>query len=207
MTIPALESVALCAWLTPAGDRAFRYAFALARRRGLRLEVFSFVESPFELRSPGLAPGVLPAAARRDVVLAADRDVRFYYEPRLGDFVDVGFRVCDGPEELELRRCLSRRQYQVLVLPYAERGGPFGRSSIEEFALRFPAPVVLVSAPRPHGAAPGARASLRPRGAAPGAGGVRFWLNEPAALIAHELRIGAGAWRRVEPASARCRTA
>ena len=46
---------------------------------------------------------------------------------------------------MELRRCLKRGEYQLLVIPYLETGGTFGNMPIEEFATHFLAPVVLVA--------------------------------------------------------------
>jgi hypothetical protein len=47
-----------------------------------------------------------------------ERSIRLYYDDRLGDYVNVGFRLCEGDEDPELRRCLLVRQdYDILVLP------------------------------------------------------------------------------------------
>jgi hypothetical protein len=74
-----------------------------------------------------------------------EKKVRLYYEDRLGDFVDVGFRLCEGDEEPELRRCLiMRKDYDLLVLPYPSRAHQFGGRPIEEFAQAMPCPTILV---------------------------------------------------------------
>jgi hypothetical protein len=78
-----------------------------------------------------------------------EKNVRLYYEDRLGDFVEVGFRLCEGDEEPELRRCLIiRRDYDVLVLPYPARGHLFGGRPIEGFAQAMPCPTILVGPDR-----------------------------------------------------------
>jgi len=78
-----------------------------------------------------------------------EKRVRLYYDERLGDFTNVGFRLCEGDEEPELRRCLiMRREYDVLVLPYRSHGHRFGGRSIEEFAQSMPCPTILVGPDR-----------------------------------------------------------
>ena len=68
--------------------------------------------------------------------------MREYYEPRLGDFTNVGFRICEGLADAELHRCLMHQEYQVLVLPYRDFGIRFAGRTIEEFAYAFGGPVV-----------------------------------------------------------------
>lgn len=167
MTMVTVDSVGLVAHFSPTGDRAFRYALSLAKGQGIQLNIFSFRHSPFMPDDP----------------VAADREVRLWYEDRLGDFLDVGFRVCEGAEEVELRRCLKRREYQALVIPYLSRGVSFGNLPIEEFAFRFTAPVVLVGPWRK----------------------VRYWLNPPAVLLAEKLHLFQGTWRPLPPIDTGCR--
>jgi hypothetical protein len=173
MTTVSLESVGLCAHLSATGDRAFRYALSLAKTKGLQLNIFSFLRSPFSSGDAERPPERMPRTERQNRVDETDREMRFYYEDRLGDFVDVGFRVCEGHENVELRRCLRRREYETLIVPYLERGGLFGQLSFEDFANRFAAPIVLVG--------PWRR--------------TRYWLNPPAVLIADRLCLHDGAWR------------
>jgi hypothetical protein len=79
-----------------------------------------------------------------------EKDVRLYYDELLGDFVNVGFRLCEGDEDPELRHCLLiRKEYDVLVLPYEGYHCKFGTRSIEEFAESMPCPTVLVGPESP----------------------------------------------------------
>lgn len=161
MTMVTLKSVGLCAHYSPVGDRAFRYALALARRDRIQLNIFHFSAEP---------------QAR------ADFELRQYYEDRLGDYLDVGFRVCEGEKTVELRRCLFRGEYQLLVVPYLERGAPFGETTIEDFALRFLSPVVLVGRWRK----------------------VRYYLNSQAMLLADRLNLFRGTWRPIPHLNSSC---
>ena len=83
-------------------------------------------------------------------VVHTDRVLRERWDERLGDFIEVGYRVCEhGRHKLELCRCLKRREYQLLIIPYLARDVSFGNMTIEEFAHRFVAPVLLVGPERP----------------------------------------------------------
>jgi hypothetical protein len=97
-----------------------------------------------------------------------EKQLRLYYDSKLGDYLDVGFRLCEGKEWMELHRCLSRREFQVLVLPCPTFDATFGRRSLEEFVDNFVCPVVLVGPTSPFD----------------------IKLNSPARLIADRLGLG-----------------
>ena len=170
MTTLSIKAVGLCAHYSPVGDRALRYALSLARSRRLQLNVFSFLQDPYGLHED---PGPREKEELDRLQIQADYRLRSYYEDRLRDYLDVGFKVCEGQEELELRRCLKNGDYQLLVIPYLERGVYFANMPIEEFANRFLAPVVLVG-PWPK---------------------VRYFLNAQAAHMADKLHLYEGTWR------------
>ena len=181
MTTLTLKSIGLCAHFSPVGDRAMRYALALAKRYQLQLNIFAFPHSPFEPHDQDEPQGVKDEEREKNLVLA-DRQLRMYYEDRLGDYLDVGFRVCEGQEGVELRRCLKRGEYELLVIPYLETGGTFGNMPIEEFATHFLAPVVLVGRWRK----------------------VRYYLNAQAVLLADKLNLFRGTWRKLNGVDASC---
>jgi hypothetical protein len=182
MTMLTLKSVGLCAHYSPVGDRAMRYALALSKRYQLQLNIFAFPQSPFEPHDPSVESDPPSNADRERNLVLADRQLRMYYEDRLGDYLDVGFKVCDGREGTELRRCLKRGEYQLLVIPYLETGGTFGNMPIEEFAQHFLAPVVLVGRWRK----------------------VRYYLNAQAVLLADMLNLFRGTWRMLHEVDSSC---
>jgi hypothetical protein len=148
MTVINLTGVGYCARLDTVGDWAFRLALSLVRRHNVVLDVFFFPE-PFGQAhlSRGRRGGSVVLSERAKIEL--EKKVRLYYDERLGDFVNVGFRLCEGDEEPELRRCLIiRREYDVLVLPYPGCGLRVGGRSIEEFAEAMPCPTILVGPDR-----------------------------------------------------------
>jgi hypothetical protein len=145
MTRARLKAVGFCAWMNEVGDRAFRFALDLARRHHAQLDVFIFPCFPCVPHAPRGRSGELFEMSEEDAI-EAEKEVRLYYDDLLGDYVDVGYRLCLGDESPELRRCLFDREYDILVLPYEERGGRFGERTVEEFAHRMQCPVVLVGA-------------------------------------------------------------
>ena len=59
MTVVTVQAVGLCSHFSRTGDRALRYALGLARRDGLQLNVFAFVQTPFETYDPDSGPCTL----------------------------------------------------------------------------------------------------------------------------------------------------
>ncbi len=162
MTVPAIRAVGFCPHrFSEAGEWAFGYALSLARSNALQLDILLFLADPFAF--PRKPPP--PRDKRRALAVELEREARLHFEDKLGDYLDVGFRVCEGDEWHELHKCLSRHEFQVLVLPYPKRGAVFAGLPIERFADALVCPVVLVG---PHG-----RDELR--------------LNSPASLFADRL--------------------
>ena len=151
MTTPRVEKIALVSHFSEVGDWAFDAALQMGRVRQTALNIYYFLESPFEVPR-NVAPADLDVAEYDEPTLVArEREVREHFEDRLGEFVEVGFRVCPtGRHNLELRRCLLRREYQLLIIPYLRHGVGFGNMPLEEFAYRFAAPVLLVGPERPN---------------------------------------------------------
>ena len=149
MTNPKIERIGVVTHYSTQGDWAFFTAFRIAESLAAHLNVYHFTQSPYE--SPqDLPPELAPIHDNsKQALIAAERILRERYDEELGDYIDVGFRLCDdGRHNRELRRCLKRKEYQLLVLPYTEYGATFGNMPIEEFAYRFISPVMLVGPER-----------------------------------------------------------
>jgi len=166
VTAVAIQDIGLCAHFSRQGDWAFEFALSLARRLGHRLNIFYFPR----LDWPSTNRPICKLGPEE--LVAMDRRVREYYDDKLGDFVEVGFRVCEDVVDSELRRCLFRREYQVMVLAYANRDAMFGDSSIESFAYRFNGPVVLVGPDRPD----------------------QLYVNPPARIVSWQLGLSDEDW-------------
>lgn len=144
MTVQTIRGVGLCARMTQAGDWAFDYALDLATTHDVRLDIFFFPTPPSEAHASRGRHGESADLAPQDKV-NLEKDMRLYYEEMLGDFINVGFRLCEGDEEPELRRCLLiRQEYDLLVVPYESFHSLFGKRSVEEFIESMPCPTVLV---------------------------------------------------------------
>jgi hypothetical protein len=175
MTTTRIDAVGYCAHYSPQGDWAFEFALALSRARSLRLNIFHFLFDPYDPRAANGSPPDADDRARR--IIEREREMRLYYDSRLGDFLDVGFRLCEDRGWLELHRCLTKREFQVLVLARPDYGVAFAGKPLEAFADEFVCPVVLIGPSSP----------------------TEFRLNSPARLIADRLGLPSRldpTWRR-----------
>jgi nucleotide-binding universal stress UspA family protein len=174
-----MEAIGLCSHYSRQGDWAFDYAFGLASKNDIQLNIFHWLESPFRFRREMVYADDKKEEVVRvteDLKVKKELELREYYESRLGDFVKVGFRLCEGNEGAELARCLHRKEYDLLVMGYADRGADFGGQVIERFASNFSTPVVMVGPNKPNS----------------------FYLNKLAADIADQLGIKEGEWSLIE---------
>jgi hypothetical protein len=173
MTTTAIDAVGFCAHYSPQGDWAFDFALALARRHGRQLNIFHFLADPYAAVRE--KPDELPVAARETLLIDRERELRFYYDERLGDYVEAGFRVCENEEWTELHRCLCKREFQVLVLALPGSDPVFSGRPIRDFVRSFVCPVVLVGPDRPD----------------------ELYLNDPAALLSDAMGLEPGRWNRL----------
>ena len=168
MTKLRVENIGLCAEFSPQGDWAFDCALSLAQSMDLGLRVFGVADMAWDKAQP--------RALSSEETIALDRRLREYYDERLGDFVEAGFRVCEGVVNRELRSCLVEREYQMLVLAYRSAGAIFAGRSIEEFAISLPFPVVLAGPERPD----------------------QLFANPPALLLSQQHQTQQGDWAPIE---------
>ncbi len=175
-----IRGVGLCAVFSPQGDWAFDYALSLARYHGTKLNIFHFLESPYVLRRDVVfvdPERQITARVTPELVAHRDKALREAFEDRLSDYADVGFRLCEGNDEFELRKCFRKGQYEVLVIGYKEKGASFGgTTTIEAFASKFRGPVVLVGPNSPDS----------------------YYLNQAAERRAVDLMIPDAKWHRIE---------
>ena len=175
MTVQSIRGVGYCARMTEAGNWAFSMALDLAVQHDVKLDVFFFptpTSQPHDTR--GRRGELSTESEERKIAL--ERDVRLYYDNLLGEFLNVGFRLCEGDEEPELRRCLLlRKEYDVLVLAYEGYRSRFGHQTIEQFAESMPCPTILVGPERPE----------------------QLFLNSAAEMFVAALGLQPGDWRRV----------
>jgi hypothetical protein len=174
-----MKAVGLCAFFSQQGDWAFDYALSLARKHKVKLNVFQFLQSPYALRRDVVfvdAEKTKTAAVTTDLIAAKDQELRMTYDDRLGDYVEVGFRLCEGADEVELRKCFKKGDYDVLVIGYQAKGADFGgTTTIEEFVKKFHGPVILVGPDAPD----------------------HFFVNSRAQAMLDELGLPEGKWELI----------
>jgi hypothetical protein len=178
MAIPTLKAVGFCAHYSDPGDWAFDYALRLSRAHTLKLNVFHFLSDPYGVDFDDARNMNRGERARRAIEL--EKELRLYYDHRAGDYLDVGFRLCEDAEWTELHRCLVVREFQILVLGCPNPMATFGGRLIEEFAEAFISPVVLVGPNYPD----------------------QYRLNSRAALISDKLELETREWTQIKKISA-----
>ncbi len=174
MAIPTLNAIGFCAHYSQEGNWAFDYALELSRMHGVQLNVFHFLADPYDPRAT--PPDFSSRKELNDLVVEREKELRLYYDKRAGDYLEVGFRLCEDNEWTELHRCLVDREFQILVLGYPSPDATFAGKPIEEFAESFVCPVVLVGPSSPR----------------------QFHLNDGAALIQDKLGLPEGSWSKIE---------
>jgi hypothetical protein len=148
MTVTRLKGIGYCARISRVGDWALNFALALAREHDVRLNIFFFPALPCNEHPSRGRHGEQSRLSEQEKI-DLERKFRLYYDDRLGEYENVGFRLCEGDEDPELRRCLIvREDYDILVLAYEHYGCTFGRQPIEGFAESMPCPTVLVGPER-----------------------------------------------------------
>jgi hypothetical protein len=178
-----MNGVGLCAIFSRQGDWAFDYALSLARKQKTKLNIFHFLESPYMYRRDVVfadANKEKTAVVTPELIATKDKELRMQYDNRLGDYVDVGFRLCEGADEWELKKCFKKGDYEVLVIGYNSKGADFGgTTTIEEFVHRFHGPIVLVGPDAPD----------------------TFFINEKAHQRLADLDIPDGKWHLIDGSS------
>ena len=165
MTTVSIDSVGLCAHYSPPGDWAFDLALRIAERRGVRLNVFYFLADPFDPEAKTQRPPSREELIQ--LIVERERELRMYFDERAGDYLDVGFRLCEDTEWRELHRCLIKREFQVLVLPYPHSRAHFGGRPLIDFVEDFGCHVVVVGPDAPE----------------------RLYLNLPARVVSDQLDL------------------
>ena len=87
MTTVSIASVGLCAHYSPAGNWAFELALGIATRRDVRLNVFYFLDDPFDPEDR--AGEALTPEERARMIVDRERELRLYFDERAGDYLDV----------------------------------------------------------------------------------------------------------------------
>jgi hypothetical protein len=179
-----MKTVGLCTHFTQTDKWAFEYAFRLVRSRGLQLQICHWLGSPYRIRRDVVynhdlfePAGTQPVTPK--LLTRLELRLREYYEPKLGDFTDVAFKLCEGAYQVELIRCFRRHLLDLVVMGYqlSPEGTDASDRPLEEFAAPLAYPLVIVGLDGPES----------------------FLINSTAAGILDQLDLPEGSWKVLQP--------
>lgn len=178
-----MTTLGLCTNFTQTDEWAFEYALQLARKRGWQLNICHWLNSPYTLRRD-VVPDDLFDLTRLQTVTPAlltrlELQLRQYFDPKLGDFTDVAFKLCEGQYQVELVRCLRSHLLDLVVMGYrsVDEGNFENWQPLEVFAANLPYPIVLVGQDGPQS----------------------FLLNAQAQEWLDQLDLPQGSWMLLQP--------
>jgi hypothetical protein len=174
-----MKTVGLCTHFTDSDEWAFNYAFQLAQRRQLRLNICHWLASPYTIRRDMVYTDLFDrretVPVTPEILTKLELQLREYYEPKLADFTDVAFKLCEGFYQVELIRCFRQHLLDLVVMGYppAEAHVSSGEQSLIKFAQNLAYPLIIVG----------------------GDGPDSFLLNAKAYALLDQLELPAGNWQ------------
>ena len=145
-----MTTMGLCTHFSQADEWAFDYAFDLVQKKNWQLNICHWLRSPYLLRRDMIQDNLFqpgePQPITQGLLNKLELQLREYYDPKLGDFTNVAFKLCEGLYQVELVRCLRDNQLDAVVMGYQsveDELGP-GAQSLEEFAQKLPYPLIIV---------------------------------------------------------------
>ena len=149
MKIVKANQIGLVAHYSEQGNWAFEEAFNLAKEKQVQLNIFCFSEYTYFRPFDEIRTDDPDAPVTEEKLITEERKLREYYDTRLGDFYEVGFKLCTRHgHNFELKSCLFKNQFQILVIPYSSHDMQMDNTPIQHFARNFVAPVILVGPER-----------------------------------------------------------
>jgi len=178
-----MKKIGLCTHFSQTDEWAFDFALALVRRHGWQLTICHWLNSPYNLRRdmvyPSLQQGGEPQPATPELLTRLELELRQHFEPKLGDFTDVAFKLCEGMYQVELARCFRQNLLDLVVIGYPSNDTVTSREQpLEEFAAHLQYPLVIVGPDEPD----------------------RFLLNQAAQTWLDNLQLPDGNWVAIESA-------
>jgi hypothetical protein len=178
-----MKNVGLCTHLSQTDEWAFNFALELVHRQGWQLTICHWLNSPYNLRRDMVYPTLLkdgePQPITPKLLTQLELELRQYYEPKLGDFTNVAFKLCEGMYQVELARCFHQNLLDLVVIGYQQdEQNTSNEQPLEEFAANLNYPLVIV----------GPDASDK------------FLLNQAAQTWLDKLQLPDGSWQAVQAA-------
>jgi hypothetical protein len=181
-----MKTIGLCTHFTQTDEWAFDYAFNLARSRAWQLTICHWLQSPYTIRRDIVYDNLFKptgtVTVTPELLNKLELQLREYYEPKLGDFTDVAFKLCEGAYQVELIRCFRQSLLDLVVMGYQvpPEESSTGRRPLEVFAASLQYPVVIVGLDGPES----------------------FLINPTAFEMLDHLALPEGSWKVIEPALA-----
>ena len=176
-----MKNIGLCTHLSQTDEWAFNFALDLVRRQGWQLTICHWLNSPYDLRRdmvyPSLNKDGEPQPITSKLLTKLELELRQYYEPKLGDFTNVAFKLCEGMYQVELARCFRQNLLDLVVIGYQQDEQiTSNEQPLEEFAANLNYPLVIVCPDDPN----------------------HFMLNQAAQAWLDELQLLEGSWDAIE---------
>jgi hypothetical protein len=178
-----MKTIGLCTHFSQTDEWAFNFALELVRKNAWQLTICHWLNSPYSLRRdmvyPTLSEGGEPQPITPELLTKLELELRQRFEPKLGDFTDVAFKLCEGMYQVELTRCFRQNLLDLVVLGYpSEDLATSAEQPLEEFAAQLSYPLVIVGPDAPN----------------------QFMLNHAAQIWVAELQLPEGSWKVIESA-------
>ena len=175
-----MKKIGLCTHFSESDEWAFNFALDLVRKQGWQLTICHWLNSPYSLRRdmvyPTLREGGEPQPITLELLTKLELELRQYFEPKLGDFTDVAFKLCEGMYQVELARCFRQNLLDMVVLGYPQADPETSNEQpLEEFAAHLNYPLVIVGPEPDH-----------------------FMLNQAAQSWLDEMHLPEGSWSIIE---------
>lgn len=177
-----MKTIGLCTHFTESDEWAFNYAFQLAQRRQLQLNICHWLASPYTVRRDMVYTDLFKhqeaAPVSPQILNRLELQLREYYEPKLGDFTDVAFKLCEGLYQVELVRCFRQHLLDLVVMGYQAQDADItsAEQPLTSFVQNLAYPIVLVDGPN------------------------SFLLNAKAHDLLDQLELPAGSWQVLDEA-------
>jgi hypothetical protein len=128
---------------------------------------------------PSLRNGGEPQPITPKLLTQLELELRQVYEPKLGDFTNVAFKLCEGMYQVELTRCFRQNLLDLVVIGYQkDEEGTSSEQPLEDFAARLSYPLVIVGPDAPD----------------------HFMLNQAAQIWLDDLQLPEGSWQDIKSA-------
>lgn len=177
-----MTTIGLCTHFSETDEWAFEYALKLAKKQAWQLNICHWLYSPYLLRRDQIQDVLVGDeevhTVTPDLLNTLELRLREYFDPKLGDFTDVAFKLCEGQYQVELVRCFRKNLLDLVVMGYpSESDSDTIEQPIEEFALKCACPILLVGRDGPQ----------------------TFLLNPTIIPMLDQLDLPEGSWQVLEP--------